>query len=140
MAPMKRIELWTYLYSVSVGIGCIGGWWLLAGLLGNEGPLAGAIEYGKRCTAEGIDPDHALGGAYRSECERLGAEGLIVACRQHHDQKHANTPTRRYWLGQLLGHGLRIRSRRLLALVEKAIARDEARNSARAEHESTGTR
>lgn len=96
----------------------------------------GRCEYdtgsGVRCDLTGEDTDHALGGAYRKECERLGAEGLIVACRCHHQMKHANLPTHRYWLDEAKVHAIRIGGRRLLALVEKALARDEARHPGRA--------
>jgi hypothetical protein len=95
----------------------------------------GRCEYddaeGRRCTLDGNDPDHALCGAYRRECERLGAEGLIVACRAHHDMRHLNTPSRDYWLRQAKVHAIRIGGRRLLAMVERAAARNEMKRGGR---------
>jgi hypothetical protein len=81
-----------------------------------------------RCPANGIDPDHILGGAMRKECERLGAEGLMCMCRYHHDAKHANTPTRAVWLDVAERHALRHGYRRLLSLISKARARYECKH------------
>lgn len=91
---------------------------------------------GKRCTEEGVDPDHVLGGAYRQECERLGSDGLMIRCRAHHEQKHANLPSRAYQLNQAKEHAIRIGSRSLLALVEKAIARNEMKHPSTASRET----
>jgi predicted transcriptional regulator len=83
---------------------------------------------GQRCSLEGVDPDHVLGGAYKSDCEALGAEGLEIMCRVHHDMKTANSPSRFLWLDQAKEHAIRIGAKRLLQLVEKAIARHEAKH------------
>jgi hypothetical protein len=82
-----------------------------------------------RCFSGAQDPDHVIGGAYRKECERLGAEGLMYLCRQHHDAKHANTPTRGYWLDVAAEHAQRHGFARLARLVEKARARHEAKHA-----------
>jgi hypothetical protein len=85
---------------------------------------------GIRCPDFGDDPDHVLGGASRSDSERLGAEGLMILCRQHHDMKHASTPTRGYWLDQAEAHALRIGAKRLLPLIHKARAKYAAKHGA----------
>jgi hypothetical protein len=84
---------------------------------------------GKRCCETGTDPDHALEGASRKECERLGAEGLIVRCRTHHDLKTANVPTRGYHLANMKEHAIRYGYKRLLALLDKAIAKYAGKRS-----------
>jgi hypothetical protein len=81
---------------------------------------------GTRCTALADDPDHVLGGRFRKECEALGAEGLQCLCRGHHDYKHG--PDRQGALDQAKEHALRHGYRRLLRLVEQAIARYEAKH------------
>jgi hypothetical protein len=81
-----------------------------------------------RCAHDGTDPDHVLGGASRKDCERLGSEGLQVMCRGHHDLKTANSPTGRYWLEQAKAHALRIGARRLLPMVERALAKYDAKH------------
>jgi hypothetical protein len=81
-----------------------------------------------RCPQDGHDPHHALGGAMRKECERLGAEGLIVCCRMHHDMDHASTPTREFWLDVKEEHALRHGYRRLLALLRRARAKYEGKH------------
>ncbi len=81
-----------------------------------------------RCPCDGVDPDHVLGGAMRKECERLGAEGLMVMCRFHHDSKHANTPSRAVWLDLAKTFALRHGYRRLLSLVARARAKYEAKH------------
>jgi hypothetical protein len=86
------------------------------------------VEGSWRCPMNGVDPDHVVGGSHRKDSERLGAEGLMVLCRTHHDLKHANSPTRAFWLDQAKAHALRHGFRDLLALVEKAMARHEAKH------------
>jgi len=96
---------------------------------------AGRCEWhtdGRRCTETGCDPHHVLGGAYRKECERLGVEGLEVLCRQHHDQATLNLPTRAAVLAQAKEFAIRIGGRRLLAMVERAMARDQAKHGGKA--------
>jgi len=96
--------------------------------VGVPGTTCEVYERAVRCTSNGVDPDHVLGGASRKECERLGAEGLQVMCRHHHDIKTVNSPTGRYWLEQAKAHALRIGARRLLPLVERALAKYDAKH------------
>ena len=86
-----------------------------------------------RCGSDGEDPDHVLGGSSKRDMDRLGAEGLQVMCRTHHDLKTTNTPTGRYWLEQAKAHAVRTGARRLLPLVEKALAKYEAKHGPREE-------
>lgn len=86
------------------------------------------VDRGVRCGFAAVDPDHVLGGAYRNDSERLGDEGLMCLCRAHHDMKHANTPSRAFWLDQARDHAEGHDLPRLLALVEKARARYEAKH------------
>lgn len=86
------------------------------------------VERGIRCGFAAVDPDHVIGGAYRKDSERLGDEGLMCLCRAHHDMKHANTPSRAFWLDQAAGHAEGHDLPRLIALVAKARARYEAKH------------
>jgi hypothetical protein len=79
-----------------------------------------------RCPSEANDPDHVIGGRFRKDCEALGAEGLECLCRTHHDVKHG--PGRGGALEQAKAHALRHGYRRLLRLIEQAIARHEAKH------------
>ena len=81
-----------------------------------------------RCDHLGGDSDHILSGAMRAECGRLGAEGLMILCRTHHDLKHASSPTREFWLDQAEAHALRHGYKRLLGLVRKARAKYEGKH------------
>jgi hypothetical protein len=83
-----------------------------------------------RCMSPAQDPDHVLGGAMRKECERLGAEGLMCLCRAHHDTKHANSPSRAYWIDVAEEHALRHGFCRLLPLIRKARAKYDAKHPA----------
>lgn len=90
--------------------------------------VTGTSLWARRCPEGANDPDHVIGGAYRKDCEALGAEGLECLCRGHHDLKHASSPSRLFWLDHAAEHAERHGYKRLAALVAKARARYEAKH------------
>jgi hypothetical protein len=85
---------------------------------------------GRRCSEDGHDADHVLGGTHKKEMEALpNGEGFQVKCRTHHDLKHG--PAKRTALLEAEEHALRIGSRGLLRHVEAAIRRYEAKHAGR---------
>jgi hypothetical protein len=82
---------------------------------------------GVRCPSYGSDCDHVLGGTHKGEMEDLpNGEGFQVECRTHHALKHG--PGKDGHLAQAREHAIRIGSRALRKLVEKATALHEGKH------------
>jgi hypothetical protein len=82
---------------------------------------------GIRCTSYGSDCDHVLGGIHKGEMEDLpNGEGFQVECRTHHNLKHG--PGKDGHLAQAREHAIRIGSRALRKLVERATALHEGKH------------
>jgi hypothetical protein len=83
---------------------------------------------GQRCSDYATEAHHVLGGRWKPDVEALpNGEGYMALCRTHH-QLNAHGAERLEALVQTKEHAIRVRSMKLLRLVEKALARWEARH------------